>query len=55
MKKTILFFAMLTVSITAAMAQSEVLSDSITLRMNNNKHFGDYMLDANLGTIQYIV
>lgn len=47
MKKIILFLAMLATSM-ATMAQSEVLSDSITLKMDSNKHFGDYMLDANL-------
>lgn len=54
MKKIILFFAMLTVSITTAMAQSEVPSDSINLKMNNNKHFGDYILNANLYTIPMV-
>lgn len=47
MKKMILFLAVLIVSI-ATMAQSEAVSDSITLKMDNNKHFGNYMLDANL-------
>lgn len=50
MKKMILFLAVLIVPI-ATMAQSEAVSDSITLKMDNNKHFGDYMLDASLYTM----
>ncbi|WP_321480372.1 hypothetical protein [uncultured Bacteroides sp.] len=47
MKKGILFFAILMVSITT-MAQSEQQSDSLVLHSPKAQSFGKYMLDVNL-------